>query len=93
MSNENFAYPLDSTWDTAEIIKVTNFYSLVADAYEIGVDRQKLLAAYQDFKQIVPMKFEEKQLDNELSNISGYSIYNAIKTAREAATSTIKVIK
>lgn len=93
MSNENFAYPLDSTWDTAEIIKVTNFYSLVADAYEIGVDRQLLLAAYQDFKQIVPMKFEEKQLDRELTNTSGYSIYQAMKVASEATTNKIKVTK
>lgn len=93
MSNESFSYPLDSAWTTDEIVKVTNFYTLVADAYEIGVNREKLLASYREFKEIVPMKFEEKQLDRELTNTSGYSIYQAMKVASEATTNKIKVTK
>lgn len=93
MSNENFSFPLDSTWNTTEIIKVTNFYALIADAYEIGVDREQLLAGYRDFKAIVPMKFEEKRLDREFSEVSGYSIYRAIKSAREATTTKLKLNK
>lgn len=93
MSNENFSFPLDSTWNTTEIIKVTNFYALVADAYETGVDREKLLAGYRDFKVIVPMKFEEKRLDRELGEVSGYSIYQTIKAARETTAKQLKINK
>lgn len=93
MSNESFSYPLDSAWTTDEIVKVTNFYTLVADAYEIGVNREKLLASYREFKEIVPMKFEEKQIDKELVGVSGYSIYKVIKLASSSTSLKIKLDK
>ncbi|CAH0415756.1 UPF0223 family protein [Periweissella fabaria] len=91
VSNENFSLPLDAAWSTQDIIKVTNFYALVADAYETGVDRELLLAAYRDFKNVVPMKFEEKQLDREFAAASGYSIYQTIKAARESTRPKLKL--
>ena len=57
----NYHYPLDLDWTTAEKIKVTTFYALVEDAYEHGVDRDNLLAAYKGFKQVVPDKGTERQ--------------------------------
>ncbi|CAH0417764.1 UPF0223 family protein [Periweissella ghanensis] len=91
VSNENFSLPLDAAWSTSDIIKVTNFYALVADAYETGVNRESLLAAYRDFKEVVPMKFEEKQLDRDFTAASGYSIYRAMKAAREATQAKLKL--
>lgn len=52
----NYAYPLDIDWTTAEKVKVTTFYTLVEDAYEHGVDRDNLLAAYRGFKEVVQIK-------------------------------------
>ncbi len=30
----NYAYPMDETWSTQEIIDVVNFFSLIEQAYE-----------------------------------------------------------
>ncbi len=38
------------------MIKVTTLYSLVEDAYEKGVDRANLQAAYAAFKTVVPTR-------------------------------------
>ena len=38
-------------WSTDDMIKVTTFYQLVEDAYEHGVDRDNLLAAYRGFNE------------------------------------------
>ncbi len=52
----NYQYPLDLDWTADEMVLVTTFYSLVEDAFEKGVDRANLLAAYAGFKQVVPDK-------------------------------------
>ena len=35
------------------------------------------------FKEIVPSKAEEKKIDKEFQEVSGYSIYRAIQRAKE----------
>ena len=50
----------------------------MANAYEIGVDRQTL-DAYAAFKTVVPSKSEEKQIGREFESTSGYSIYKTVK--------------
>lgn len=71
-------------WSTTDIIAVTTLYQCVEAAYEQpqGVDRHALLQAYQGFQQVVPQKFEEKQLDQAFQTVSGYSIYRTVKQAR-----------
>lgn len=91
MSKENFSYPLDPSWSTTDIVAVTGLFSAVADAYETGVDRAELMASYKAFKEVVPMKFEEKQLDKDFEAESGYSIYRAIKAARDSSRKQIKL--
>ena len=93
MNKENFSYPLDEGWSTEDIIKVTSLYSAVAQANENGVEQLKLLTAYQEFKTVVPMKFEEKQLDRAFMQASGYSIYKTIKFAHETTAKIIKINK
>ncbi|QVI35788.1 hypothetical protein BVJ53_01750 [Lacticaseibacillus chiayiensis] len=87
----NYSYPLDLDWTTDEKIKVTTFYALVEDAYEHGVDRDNLLAAYRGFKQVVPNKSTERQLDREFEALSGYSIYTVVQMARQGVSQKIKV--
>ncbi|KRM72545.1 UPF0223 family protein [Lacticaseibacillus brantae] len=88
----NYQYPLDFDWTKAEMIKVTTFYQLVEDAYEKGVDRDNLLAAYNGFKQVVPDKGTERQYDRDFEDQSGYSIYQTVKAARSAKQKILKMV-
>lgn len=80
---KNYSYPLDFSWSTEEISSVLYFMNQVEKAYESKVDSQELLQAYTDFKTIVKSKAQEKQIDRAFSKISGYSIYQAVKLAKE----------
>ncbi|MBM7544294.1 UPF0223 family protein [Periweissella beninensis] len=93
MNKENFSYPLDEGWSTKDIIKVTDLYSAIAQANEKGIEQVKLIAAYKAFKTVVPMKFEEKQIDRAFMQASGYSIYQTLKLAYESKAKIIKINK
>ncbi|SER97418.1 Uncharacterized protein YktA, UPF0223 family [Gracilibacillus ureilyticus] len=79
----NYSYPLNDSWSTEEIVDVINYYSFIEKAYEKGIIQQDLLLAYNRFKQIVPSKSEEKQLDREFEKQSGYIPFRVIKYAKE----------
>ncbi len=79
-----YNYPLRSDWTTEEIIAVTNFYVVIEQAYEQGITRKEVMAAYRLFKEIVPSKAEEKTLFKEFEEVSGYSSYQIVKLAQEA---------
>ncbi|SHM88230.1 UPF0223 family protein [Gracilibacillus kekensis] len=79
----NYNYPIDETWSTQEIIDVVNYYSLIEKAYEKGVQKQDLIATYNRYKEIVPSKSEEKQLDKQFEKQSGYVPFRVIKKAKE----------
>lgn len=91
MADKNFNYPFLDGWTTNDIVLVSRLYDAVANAYEVGVDRDELLAAYKGFKTVVPSKAEEKQLDREFSQASDYSIYAVIKQARDSDKKKIKL--
>lgn len=80
-----YEYPLFEDWSTEEKIDAVSFYALIEDAYEGQVQSDVLLKAYQRFKQIVPTKDDEKKIDQQFFELSGYSIYRTIKAARESA--------
>lgn len=79
-----YQYPLDYSWSTEETIDVIHFFEAIEKAYEKGINREELLAIYRRFKEIVPSKAEEKKLCNEFEEMSGYSSYRTIKTAKDA---------
>ncbi|WP_428908790.1 UPF0223 family protein [Niallia sp. Krafla_26] len=87
----DYQYPIDHDWSTDEIIDVIHFYESIEQAYERGIDRDKLLHIYNRFKEIVPSKAQEKTLCREFEEVSGYSSYRAIKKAREASGSIIRM--
>jgi uncharacterized protein YktA (UPF0223 family) len=80
-----YQYPLDHTWSTEEIIDVIHFFEQIEQAYEKGIERERLMAAYRRFKEVVPSKSEEKQLFAQFEEESGYSSYRTVKKAREAS--------
>ncbi|MBS0937829.1 UPF0223 family protein [Lactiplantibacillus plantarum] len=82
-NNDNYQYPLDETWTTAEIIKVTTFYQAIEAANEGTIATADLLAAYRDFKTVVPAKSEEKRLARDYEAASGYRIYQTMRAAQE----------
>ena len=42
------------------------------------------MGLYRRFKEIVPSKAEEKKIDKEFEEVSGYSIYRAIQRAKRS---------
>lgn len=81
--SENYTYPLDINWSTEEITSVLSFLNQVEKAYESKVEVQKLLTTYKAFKEVVPSKSQEKQIDREFEKSSGYSTYQVLKKAKE----------
>ncbi|MEH7108016.1 UPF0223 family protein [Bacillus sp. JJ1764] len=88
-----YQYPIDYSWSTQEIVDVITFFEAVEKAYETGVERDQMLAAYRRFKEIVPSKAEEKSICNEFEDISGYSAYRTIKKSKESASGDRIVMK
>lgn len=82
---ENYSYPLSLDWNKQEIIDVIHFFQCIEEAYEKGITREKLLASYRRFKEIVPGKGEEKQLCGQFDKASGFSCYHTIKQAKDKA--------
>ncbi|TFE00293.1 UPF0223 family protein [Jeotgalibacillus salarius] len=80
-----YQYPLSMDWSTEEIIDVVKFYESVEKAYEKSIERDEFMNLYKRFKEIVPSKAEEKTIDKEFLEMSGYSIYRTQKKARESA--------
>lgn len=84
-----YSYPLESYWSVAEITTVIKLWNLVEQAYESQVEVAELLASYRDFKQVVPMKMDEKRLGQEFESVSGYSLYQTIKQAKQTQQKTL----
>ncbi|MDN5954562.1 MAG: UPF0223 family protein [Loigolactobacillus coryniformis] len=84
MNNQNYQYPMDADWSKTELVTVITFYQAVEQAYEQGCLVAKFLTAYQAFKVVVPGKADEKRLDCEFKQASGYSIYRAVQAAKKA---------
>ncbi|GAE33795.1 UPF0223 family protein [Halalkalibacter akibai] len=78
-------------WSTEEVVCVIEFFEVVEKAYKGGVDREKVLALYRRFKEIVPSKSEEKQLFKQYDEELGISSYKVIKKAREETSTKIKM--
>mgnify|MGYP001406873502 FL=1 len=79
----DYNYPLDYTWSTKDIIDVMSLYNAVEKAYEEGISKTDFLNAYRKFKNVVGTKSEEKQIDKEFQDVSGYSIYKVFKASQE----------
>ena len=66
-----------------------SFYQAVEIGYEEGVLAGKFEEAYNDFKEIVPSKSEEKKMFKEYEKASGYVPYLLIKQLKTAEAADI----
>ncbi|MBF0776182.1 hypothetical protein BVE84_06205 [Streptococcus azizii] len=88
---KNYLYPLDFSWSTEEISSVLSFLNQVEKAYEGGVTVSALLEAYDQFKMVVKSKGEERRIGREFEAVSGYSIYQALKQAKDQGKGVISL--
>ena len=84
-------YPINPDWTTDELIEVVEFYNVVAQANEGGVEREVFLDSYRAFKQIVTSKSEEKQLNAVHDEQTGYSTYHTVQAAMKSSSKMIKL--
>ncbi|MGQ7370608.1 UPF0223 family protein [Streptococcus suis] len=89
--NKNYSYPLDFSWSTEEIPSVLSFLNQVELAYEKGTDAGQVLTAYRAFKEVVPSKAQEKQIDRDFEDVSGYSSYRVVKAAKERQKGVVRL--
>lgn len=92
MYNQNYSYPLNARWTIDEMETVIAMLRAVEDAYEVGINREKLLKRYRAFKQIVNSKAEEKQIGRDFEKESGYVLYRVVKQAQTSNSRTIKMV-
>ena len=78
-----YDYPIDYTWSTEEIITVMALYNAVEKAYEEGINKDEFMSAYRGFKTIIQSMSQEKQIDKQFLEASGYSIYKVKKALEE----------
>ncbi|HFI0694306.1 TPA: UPF0223 family protein [Streptococcus suis] len=89
--NKNYSYPLDFSWSTEEISSVLSFLNQVEAAYENGIDAANILMAYKKFKEVVKSKGQERQIDRDFEDVSGYSTYRVMKAAQEKGKGVIRL--
>ncbi|MGQ7461471.1 UPF0223 family protein [Streptococcus suis] len=89
--NKNYSYPLDFSWSTEEISSVLSFLNHVEATYEKGVDASAILTSYQQFKEVVKSKGQERQIDRDFQEVSGYSTYQVVKAAKEKGKGVIRL--
>ncbi|MET3644257.1 UPF0223 family protein [Streptococcus gallinaceus] len=89
--DKNYSYPLDFSWSTEELSSVLSFLNQVEKAYEGGVEASILLERYRAFKEVVKSKGQEKQIDREFQEVSGYSTYQAVQAAREKQKGVLRL--
>ncbi|WP_342509174.1 UPF0223 family protein [Sporosarcina sp. FSL K6-2383] len=80
----DYNYPIRHDWSTAEMITVVAFFEAVEKAYETGILKEQLMDAYRGFKKVVPSMAEEKTLDKEFEEASGYVSFRVVKAAKGA---------
>ena len=91
MQSQNYSYPLNPSWSTAEMETVIAMLRAVEDAYEVGINREELLKRYRAFKQIVNSKAEEKQIGRDFERESGYVLYRVVNQAQGSDARIIKM--
>ncbi|MBM7711689.1 UPF0223 family protein [Enterococcus xiangfangensis] len=87
----NYSYPIDEDWTHEELALVIDFFNLVEEANETGVEKVAFLAGYKKFKTVVKSIGEEKKLGRQFQEVSGYSIYRTLQQAKGATGKRFKM--
>lgn len=78
-----YSYPINEAWTTEEIVQVVEWLNQVEKTYESYTTLGVLQEQYGKFKQIVTSIMEEKQIDRQFKQLSGYSTYQVVKKMKE----------
>lgn len=89
--DKQYSYPLNFSWSTDDMTSVLSFLNCVEEAYEGGVEVSRLLDSYRVFKQVVPSKGEERQIDRDFEAASGYSTYKVLQAAKAQGSGRVKI--
>ncbi|MGX6961983.1 UPF0223 family protein [Vagococcus xieshaowenii] len=88
---ENYSYPMDMDWTHDEITKVIEMWALIEEVYEKGVEKERLMSVYEQFKSVVKSIGEERSLGKEYEELSGYSLYRVMQKARATDKGKVKM--
>ncbi|UQS85522.1 UPF0223 family protein [Apilactobacillus apisilvae] len=93
--SQNYSYPIFESWNRNEIISMMSLYNSVEKAYEDnnGINKDQIIELYKHFQSINPSKMEQKQIDSNFFNISGYSIYKTFKAATNNKSKNVRMNK
>lgn len=87
----NYSYPIDEDWTHEELTLVIDFFNLVEEANETGIEKAAFLAGYKRFKTVVKSIGEEKRLGRQFQEASGYSIYQTLQQAKATTGKRFKM--
>ncbi|SDC33562.1 UPF0223 family protein [Shouchella lonarensis] len=76
--------PLNDEWTQNEVVIVAEFCDCIARVFEQGVEAREILRRYEQFKEVVPAKSEEKQLFKDIDKEIGTSCYHVVQAAKQA---------
>lgn len=79
----NYTYPIDSSWNMEELLAVMALLQVVEKAYEGGVASSEAMEAYRAYKKLGFSISEEKQLNKDFEEASGYSLYQVLQAAKK----------
>lgn len=68
-----------------------SFLNQVEATYEKGADASAILTSYKLFKEVVKSKGQERQIDREFQEVSGYSTYQVVKAAKEKGKGVVRL--
>lgn len=88
---DSYTYPLDIEWTQAEMLKVMEMWQAVEQYYEKGLVGEDFLQVHRDFKTVIKSIGEERRLGRDFEDVSGYSLYQCVKTAKDNPTKLIKM--
>ncbi|GAA6112481.1 MAG: UPF0223 family protein [Apilactobacillus sp.] len=89
----NYSYPIFEDWSKEELMTMMQLYNSVEEAYENpnGSNAKNIVDLYKKFQIINPAKMEQKQIDRDFANISGYSLFKTFKAAQSVKKNNVKM--
>ncbi|AEJ30641.1 UPF0223 family protein [Leuconostoc sp. C2] len=88
--SENYTLPIESNWTVEDIVTVSNLIDGVLAVYETGISKRILLERFDQFREVMPAKSEQKQFDRDFEQQTGYSIYKTIQLAQKTIRDKVR---
>lgn len=88
--SENYTLPIESNWTVEDIVTVSNLIDGVLVVYETGISKRILLERFDQFREVMPAKSEQKQFDRDFEQQTGYSIYKTIQLAQKTIRDKVR---